>query len=179
MFQLVREEHVKAFREWVLGLGDLLPVVPGLLASLFQRVPAWPPPGKSALMNPVSNEVRDRFEPLQPLIGLVSPPHYFSETEPVFVLYLMHQAPEGPGIPVASVHFMDGRRMLEVCRLLLDTGGERTCYEPASSVLVNDEATPTTRRLIEHLLRTFPQLSEVGERCRASALKDLFANAPA
>ena len=159
------------------SLQEELPADRTLLDLLFNLHPTWPPAGKTAMSLSFSVETRDRFTPLQPVVGILSPPHYFSDRDPALALYLITR--ESPlTVPFASVVFANGRRMLEIFRLLLDTEDQRTKYELIGGILVQPGLTLTTRHLIERALRDFPRLGVEGERVRTRALKDFHGNSP-
>ena len=172
----ITQEHIHAFRTHLCSIAEELPIDPEVLDTLFQRITTWPPAQKSAMAGVVSADVRTWFTPLQPVVAILSPPNYFSEDEPALALYLM-TVQGALEAPFSSVHFADGRRMLEVFRLLLDTGGERSRYDPQGGALVSDGLSQKTRRLIERELRCFPALTKKGEALRARALRELQLNA--
>ncbi|GEM_PF-4796897 len=175
--QSISTAHIQSFRAHLDTLREELPVDPKLLDLLFTLHPTWPPAGKTVMSMLVGAAIRNKFTPLQPVLGIMSPPHYFSGVTPVLAFYLMTQ--EFPlSIPFASICFPDGRQMLEIFRLLLDTAGERTRYAPEGDILIQPGLTPVTRRLIERTLRSFPRLTDEGEMLRARALKDFHANSP-
>jgi len=131
--------------------------------------------GQSMAFLGTTNEVRDRYMPLQPLIALVSAPSFFSEKDPALVFYLMNTRQM---FPYGMAQFASGRRVLSIVEeVILDTSDKRTKYRVTGD-LIEGYAPPIVRPLIAHLIHTFPQLSERGEKNRVAALELLAANAP-
>lgn len=124
-----------------------------------------------------SSRMTPELAPYQALICLTAAPHHLSHSINVLEYKILDGARSTQGDAFFPLHysvFPNGRRVLGVSGLLLDTAEQITEYERGS--MLEDKfkvSNPSVLKIFEQVILSFPQGSGKLEVCRASALMDL------
>lgn len=117
--------------------------------------------GKTMLMLAVPVALAERCRPFHPCVALIGPPHYLSKKSAVFEFALQDTRGQPNGdmpFPIALAVLPNGRRILTIYGLTLDTAGERSSFQRGT--LEEDKAQfvgqPKVMEIVTKLIETFP-----------------------
>lgn len=168
------------------GMRDVLPIVPRVeiervFDAKISRLLRLR--GSSALTSIIIDRDRDSLLPVQYAAGVITPPHYLSETDPMVGFYIVspYASVEGNLILPVGIQFLPyGRYVLHVQGLHLDTEGAATQYEQGS--LKEDYRTLRPLPIYNHLKKRIDEFPISGisigaknQLAKQSALADLGA----
>lgn len=124
-------------------------------------------------------ELTPALMPYQVLVCMTASPNHVSRKVNVLeykILDTAQSSAEAPYFPLFYSVFPNGRRVLGVSGLLLDSTGSTTSYEAGS--LAEDKflvQNPQVLGIFRHLIKLFPSGDAGLEACRSAALADLTA----
>jgi hypothetical protein len=173
----INPEIIQRLWEGLQLLKDELPLERVVFDGIFRRCHVWPKSGHPTFVNPFADAVSKRFAPLKPLIGIQSPPHFYSKQDPVLTLSLVASLVPAD-MPFGYAFFENGRRMLDIYYLMLDTADACTKHVSLDGFVNNADLSASSRRLIGRMIRTFPSLDDKGERVRERCLSEFTASTP-